>query len=426
MRVITNITVWNKYRPGFSCPSSTGVQANNNNQTGLARLRKREDQVRLFIIVMLSLILSGQVFAADLEKGRKIAKTCALCHGAWGQGTTGAKSPRIAGVTVGFLTKILKEYRSGKRKNAGMVSTSGINRMSDKNIEDIATWLAGIDLRGDPRFDVDHAKGDYEKGKKIFNSECKGCHRRNGYGKPEKGVPALAGQQSAYIIRTIERFKARTRIHDDDPEDDLFDEMFPKKQDMIDLTAYLSTLDDVKEKRVARLADGSVIPGKYMPETVKNKKTRVAKLSDEELPGASISEVRQTLAKMRLEEGVSIEDAVSAMRSKAVELNMKLVGEQHVSKALADRGEKSGYLAIYQFCNLSDAKAIVADNPLFAAYMPCRVAMVEDGAGKIWLMMLNLDILVDNTLVSKDVVKTVIDVNQKMLEIMTAGVTGEF
>ena len=105
---------------------------------------------------------------------------------------------------------------------------------------------------------------------------------------------------------------------------------------------------------------------------------------------------------------------------------MKLVGEQHISKALANRGEKIPHLAIYQFCNLTDAKTIVADNPLYAAYMPCRVAMVQDKKGKTWLMMLNLDILVDNTLVSKKIVKTVINVNQKMLEIMTAGVTGEF
>ena len=167
--------------------------------------------------------------AADLKKGKKINKTCALCHGAWGQGTAGAKSPRIAGMTTGFLVKILSEYRSKKRKNAGMVVTSGIHKMTDKHIEDIATYLAGIDLRNDPRFDVDHAKGDKAKGKEIYYAECKGCHRKSGYGKPKKGIPALAGQQTKYIINTIERFKARKRVHDDDPEDDLFDEMLDRK-----------------------------------------------------------------------------------------------------------------------------------------------------------------------------------------------------
>ena len=178
--------------------------------------------MRAIIIAFLCLFVTAQANAADLKKGKKINKTCALCHGAWGQGTAGAKSPRIAGMTTGFLVKILKEYRGKKRKNAGMVVTSGIHKMTDKHIEDISTYLAGIDLRNDPRFDVDHAEGDTAKGKEIFNSECKGCHKKSGYGKPRKGIPALAGQQTKYIINTIERFKARKRVHDDDPEDDLF------------------------------------------------------------------------------------------------------------------------------------------------------------------------------------------------------------
>ncbi len=378
--------------------------------------------MRSIIIALLCLFGSTQLMAADLKKGKKINKTCALCHGAWGQGTAGAKSPRIAGMTTGFLVKILSEYRSKKRKNAGMVATSGIHKMTDKHIEDIATYLAGIDLRNDPRFDVDHAKGDKVKGKEIFTSECKGCHRKNGYGKPKKGIPALAGQQTKYIINTIKRFKARKRVHDDDPEDDLFDEMFPKQEDMFNLTAYLSTLDDVTEPRSATLPDGKTI----LKPKAKSKEVKTAKAPiKESLPGASVSEITQTVAKMELGKGVTKDEAIVAMRNKAIELNMRLVGEQHVSKALEARGEKTPYLAIFQFCNLSDAKAIVHNNPLYAAYMPCRVAMVEDTSGKTWLMMLNLDILVDNTLVSKDIVKTVIGVNQKMLEIMVAGTTGD-
>ncbi len=380
--------------------------------------------MRSIIIVLLCLFGSTQLMAADLKKGKKINKTCALCHGAWGQGTAGAKSPRIAGMTTGFLVKILSEYRSKKRKNAGMLVTSGIHKMTDKHIEDIATYLAGIDLRNDPRFDVDHAKGDKAKGKKIFNSECKGCHRRSGYGKPKKGIPALAGQQTKYIINTIERFKARTRVHDDEPEDDLFDEMFPKKEDMQNLTAYLSTLDDVTEPRSATLPGGKAILAKRNAAAKGDSKTAKAPIQ-ETLPGANVSEITQTVAKMELGKSVSRDEAIVAMRNKAIELNMRLVGEQHVSKALEQRGEKTPYLAIFQFCNLSDAKAIVQNNPLYAAYMPCRIAMVEDTSGKTWLMMLNLDILVDNTLVSKDIVKTVIGVNQKMLEIMVAGTTGD-
>lgn len=379
----------------------------------------------MFLAAAFAALFTTGVQAADLVKGEKINKSCALCHGAFGQGTSGAKSPRIAGMTKGFLVRILKDYRSGKRVNAGMVSTSGIHKMKDSDIDDIATYLAGITLKGDPRFEIEEAAGDKEKGKEIFNGECKSCHRRSGYGKPEKGVPPLAGQQTAYIVRTISRFKARSRVHDDDPKDDLFDVVFKTDDDVKNLTAYLSTLDDISEARVATMPDGSEIAVKKKV-AAKTPEQAVAAVVNQDVPGASISDIVQTVAKMQLKKGIKREDAIEAMRSKAVELNMRLVGEQHVSKALQDRGEKSPYLAIFQFCNLSDAKVIVQNNPLYAAYMPCRIAMVEDNSGQIWLMMLNLDILVDNTLVSKEIVETVIGVNQKMLEIMVAGVAGEF
>lgn len=373
------------------------------------------------LLILLGIVMSSGAMAADLRKGQVIHKTCALCHGAWGQGTASATSPRIAGLTKGFMTKILSEYRSGKRKNAGMVATSGIHKMTDDDIESVALYLSQIDLQQDPNFEIADVEGDKGKGKAIFESECKSCHTATGYGKPEKGIPPLAGQQPNYIIRAIERFKARDRVHDDDPQDTLFDEMFKSREDMQNFAAHVATLDDIVTPRVASLP--AIAPS---PTQVAVAPTGAAApvATDVEVPGASVSDIVQTVAKMPLGDGVSRDDAIEAMRSKAAELNMRLVGEQHVSKALEERGEKSPYLAIFQFCNLSDARTIIANNPLYAAYMPCRVAMVEDQKGKTWLMMLNLDILVDNTLVSKQIAETVINVNQKMLEIMVAGVNG--
>ena len=58
--------------------------------------------------------------------------------------------------------------------------------------------------------------------------------------------------------------------------------------------------------------------------------------------------------------------------------------------------------------------------------MPCRIPLVEDGNGETWLMMLNLDMLIDSELLPTEVVDTAIKVNQQMLDIMVAGATGEF
>ncbi|MBF0218076.1 MAG: DUF302 domain-containing protein [Gammaproteobacteria bacterium] len=129
---------------------------------------------------------------------------------------------------------------------------------------------------------------------------------------------------------------------------------------------------------------------------------------------------------MSLKEGISAQDAVDAMLSKAVALNLKLVGQQYVSKELEARGVKTPYLTILQFCDPMDARTMILANPIFSSYMPCRISLVEDKNGEMQLMMLNLDMLINSELMPQEVVDTAIKVNQQMLDIMVAGATGEF
>ena len=67
-----------------------------------------------------------------------------------------------------------------------------------------------------------------------------------------------------------------------------------------------------------------------------------------------------------------------------------------------------------------------ARDPIYSAYMPCRIALVEDAQGRPWLFMLNLDMLINSNSLSSDLQELAIRVNQVMLIIMTAGATGEF
>ncbi|MFW5724731.1 MAG: hypothetical protein ACOCWF_09240, partial [Halochromatium sp.] len=48
-------------------------------------------------------------------------------------------------------------------------------------------------------------------------------------------------------------------------------------------------------------------------------------------PEVTMYEIGQTVLKIGLMEGVGPDDAIDAMNSKAIELNMKLVGHQNVS-----------------------------------------------------------------------------------------------
>jgi uncharacterized protein (DUF302 family) len=206
-------------------------------------------------------------------------------------------------------------------------------------------------------------------------------------------------------------FQKESRIHDNDPEDDTFLEY--SDEEIINIAAHLARLDDDK-----------VVEGyEFVPPTIKVASTKV---TPEEKAGLEITNIQQTVVKMALADGIGAEDAIQAMNSKAAEINLKLVGEQYVSRELENRGVESPYLSIHQFCDPMDARTMVIANPIFSSYMPCRISVVEDTDGKLWMMMLNLDMLINSKLLPPDVVETAVKVNQQMLEVMVAGASGEF
>jgi len=373
------------------------------------------------LFASLALTLSFSASAADLENGKRINRNCALCHGLYGQGTSGRLSPRLAGLPEEYLVKAMEDYRDGKRINPTMMITAGIAQMSDKDIEDVSAFLASIDLSSDPMFAIRAMGiGNAENGEEIHQDECRTCHGSDGYGKPEKGIPPLAGQHTEYLFQSIKMFQWRKRAHDDDPEDDLFDDF--SDQELMDLAVYWASLDDEKVASGKPAKLPTMMASASLPRPQRVVERTKAKFEN----GLQITDISQTVARIRLRPGVSISDAADAMRSKAVELNLKMVGEQQVSREIESRGEKMPHLSIYQFCNPEDAKTMVMSNPLYASYMPCRIAMVEDNDGTPWLMMLNLDILIDSKLLPREVVEMAIRVNQSMLDIMVAGATGEF
>ncbi len=137
-------------------------------------------------------------------------------------------------------------------------------------------------------------------------------------------------------------------------------------------------------------------------------------------------DINQTVTRVKLAEGVSADDAIDALQSRAIALNMKLVAHQPLSKELQARGIDSGRLEIFQFCNPEDAYKMVSFNPIFAAYMPCRIALVEEPDGTTWLMMINLDMLINNVELPPELKQIATRINNTLLEIMQAGASGAF
>jgi len=363
------------------------------------------------VITAALLLLSLPAIAADLANGQRLNKSCALCHGLHGQGASGKLSPRIAGLPREYIVKAMQDYAAGARTYPLMVRTSQLDKFTDKDYEDVAAYLSSLDLSSDERFNIQPAFGDAKKGKKIYSSDCRNCHNANGYGKPSKEAPPLAGQHPAYLYTTMRGFAEGHRIHANDKEDDSFTDY--EDADLVNLAAYLATLDDVKIVQGYRFT-----PPVYGP--------RFARAPRAELSSSiQITDITQTVVRIALEKGVTSEAAETAMIAKAKEIGLKKVAQQKVSQFLSKQGVEMPHLSIFQFCNPMDARLMVIADPVFSSYMPCRISMVEDGDGKMWLMMLNLDMLINSELLPAEVVETAIRVNQQMLDVMVAGASGK-
>ena len=96
----------------------------------------------------------------------------------------------------------------------------------------------------------------------------------------------------------------------------------------------------------------------------------------------------------KVAKGVTTGDIEQILRQVAVERNMKDVGTLPLSKELEARtGQKQKLLTVYSFCTPTTARKMVDFSPHMAAYLPCRITVVEKEDG-LWLYTLNMDMMV--------------------------------
>ncbi|HHJ35395.1 MAG TPA: DUF302 domain-containing protein [Gammaproteobacteria bacterium] len=102
-----------------------------------------------------------------------------------------------------------------------------------------------------------------------------------------------------------------------------------------------------------------------------------------------------TVWKVPVNEDLSAEDVEETMKFVANEHNIKNVGELPLSKQVeAMSGKKSRFFKIYMFCNAMTAAQMLEYSDAYSAYLPCRVSLVEDKQGKLWLYSLNMDAMI--------------------------------
>jgi len=129
----------------------------------------------------------------------------------------------------------------------------------------------------------------------------------------------------------------------------------------------------------------------------------------------------------KVKDGISAAEVEQILKGVAVERNMRDVGTLPLSKELEARsGKKEKLLTVYSFCSPETARKMVDFSPHMAAYLPCRISMVEKEDG-LWLYTLNMDMMVKmGRKLPSPLKEEAMAVRNTIWEMMERGSKGEF
>lgn len=98
---------------------------------------------------------------------------------------------------------------------------------------------------------------------------------------------------------------------------------------------------------------------------------------------------------VKVEDGMTTDDVEEVLESVAVELELLYVGKSPFYKQVeAVTGESYRYITFFSFCDARVGAEMADYNNTYTAFMPCRIALVEDPDGSLSLHMMDLDMLI--------------------------------
>ncbi len=137
--------------------------------------------------------------------------------------------------------------------------------------------------------------------------------------------------------------------------------------------------------------------------------------------------------KIPVDEGVSWDDAVEAMKLRANEVNFKFVGSSPLWKQIeAETENPSAKVEMFRFCDARIARKILDEVPEFIVFLPCKIALIEDGDGKLWVMTLDWDVSWldyaqnSNSHLPKEIREEAKRIRDNIQYIMEGAATGDF
>lgn len=109
-------------------------------------------------------------------------------------------------------------------------------------------------------------------------------------------------------------------------------------------------------------------------------------------PKLSYTGMKVQVARVQVQQGVSFDDAVESLKLRTNQHNLKLVGASPLYKEIeALTGKPSKRMEIFSFCDGLVAQQMIAADTLMISFMPCRISIVEDEQGKLWIISMMID-----------------------------------
>ena len=172
-------------------------------------------------------------------------------------------------------------------------------------------------------------------------------------------------------------------------------------------------------------------PNTFMPAISAQAKMRAMQTMMMANPFSLRQMINMMVAKKKAAPGLSFDDVIESLKTRANALNFRLVNHNTPWKLIqAITGKPTPRLEILAFCDLITLRQIVDYVPEFAAFLPCRVVVMEDAKGDIWLVTLDWDVRWLDTSqvpdrISDELRKRAMKVRENIEEIMEAGANGD-
>lgn len=135
-----------------------------------------------------------------------------------------------------------------------------------------------------------------------------------------------------------------------------------------------------------------------------------------------------TVWSVKVAEGLSFEEVDESIQAVAIDNNIRDVGALPLGDQVeAMTGAPWRKLKIYLYCNPLTAAKMVEYDIAYAAYLPCRVSLVEDANGDLWITTLDMDMMIHGgKTLPPELLEEALNVRRIILDILNRAAEGDF